>query len=43
MYDALKLEIGTKQANPSITGWPEYDWLYYNSSDAPTQQSASAP
>jgi hypothetical protein len=43
MYDALKLEIGTQAADPSISGWPEYDWLYYNASDAPTQQSASAP
>jgi hypothetical protein len=43
MYDALKLEIGAKDADPAGTGWPEYDWLYYNASDTPTQQSASAP
>jgi hypothetical protein len=43
MYDALKLEIGAKDADPAGTGWPDYDWLYYNASDTPTQQSASAP
>jgi hypothetical protein len=43
LYDALKLEIGPNPANPAITGWPEYDWMYYNSSDSSTQQSAAAP
>jgi len=43
MYDALKLEIGSTSADPAVSGWPEYDWLYYNASDASTSQSASAP
>ncbi|MDR3745766.1 MAG: choice-of-anchor D domain-containing protein [Acidobacteriaceae bacterium] len=43
MYDALKMEIGPNSANPATTGWPEYDWMYYNASDNYTQQSASAP
>jgi hypothetical protein len=42
MYDALKLEIGPASANPSVTGWPEYDWMHYVGSSS-TQQSASAP
>jgi hypothetical protein len=43
MYDALKLEIGSQAADPSISGWPEYDWVYYNSSDASTTQTAASP
>jgi len=43
MYDALKLEIGSQPADPSISGWPEYDWNYYNSSDASTTQAAASP
>jgi hypothetical protein len=43
MYDSMKLEIGTQAADPAISGWPEYDWLYYNSAGTRTQQSASAP
>jgi hypothetical protein len=43
MYDALKMEIGPNQANPSTSGWPEYDWVYYNTSGATTTQAAAAP
>ena len=43
MYDALKMEIGPNPADPSISGWPEYDWLYYNASDASTTQAAASP
>jgi hypothetical protein len=43
LYDALKLEIGPNPADPAISGWPEYDWMYYSAADASTQQSAVAP
>jgi hypothetical protein len=43
MYDALKMEIGPNQADPVISGWPEYDWVYYGTGDNRTTQAAAAP
>jgi hypothetical protein len=43
MYDALKMEIGPNPADPAISGWPEYDWVYYGAGDNRTTQAAASP
>jgi hypothetical protein len=43
MYDALKMEISPNSADPAGTGWPEYDWLYYDTGGASVTQPAAAP
>lgn len=43
MYDALKLEISPTSGDPALSGWPEYDWLFYDASNARQSQAAVAP
>ena len=35
LYDALRMEISEKGANPSITGWHDYEYLSSNGTDTP--------
>ena len=35
LYDALRMEISSKGANPSVTGWHDYEYLSSNGTDTP--------
>jgi hypothetical protein len=41
LYDALRMEISAKGANPSITGWHDYEYLSSTGTDTPENPAVS--
>jgi Cellulose binding domain/Polysaccharide lyase family 4, domain II/Polysaccharide lyase family 4, domain III len=41
MYDALRMEISAKGANPSTTGWRDYEYLSSTGTDTPENPAVS--
>lgn len=41
LYDALRMEISAKGANPSVTGWHDYEYLSSNGTDTPENPAVS--
>jgi len=41
LYDALRMEISAKGANPSVTGWHDYEYLSSTGADTPENPAIS--
>jgi hypothetical protein len=41
LYDALRMEISAKGANPSVTGWHDYEYLSSTGADTPENPAVS--
>ncbi|HEY1256443.1 MAG TPA: polysaccharide lyase family protein [Terracidiphilus sp.] len=41
LYDALRMEISAKGANPSVTGWHDYEYMNSNGTDTAENVSVS--